>query len=319
MKTFRLTATALCLAVLAACSPQGQNSSKADTAASAAANPDLVRIATARGEAAVPLLPERIAVYDLGMLDTLQKLGIKPGASLDTVSLDYLKPAIENAQKAGTLFEPNYEVLNAYKPQLIITGSRTAKAFDELGKIAPVIEMTTDTANMRESTIQRIDDFARIFDKQAEADALKNEISQAYEAAKQAAQGKGRGLVIIVNNGKISAFGPESRLGGWIHRDLGVPTADENIKEGSHGQPVSFEYIKQQNPDWLFVLDRSAAIGEEGQAAKDVLDNPLVAETEAWKKGQVVYLLPGAYLAAGGAQNLIDGFNQLKDAFNAAK
>jgi hypothetical protein len=31
----------------------------------------------------------------------------------------------------------------------------------------------------------------------------------------------------------------------------------------------------------LFVLDRSAAIGEEGKAAKDVLDNPLVAEMTA--------------------------------------
>ena len=74
------------------------------------------------------------------------------------------------------------------------------------------------------------------------------------------------------------------------------------MKEGSHGMPVSFEYLKEKNPDWLFVLDRSAAIGEEGQAAKDVLNNPLVAETIAWKKGQVVYLDSGTYLAAGGAR-----------------
>jgi len=66
-------------------------------------------------------------------------------------------------------------------------------------------------------------------------------------------------------------------------------------------------------------LDRGAAIGEEGQAAKDVLNNPLVAETTAWKKGQVVYLVPETYLAAGGAQELLNASKQVADAFNAAK
>ena len=79
--------------------------------------------------------------------------------------------------------------------------------------------------------------------------------------------------------------------------------------------PISFEYIKEKNPDWLFVLDRSAAIGEEGKAAKDVLDNPLVAESTAWKKGQVVYLDSSAYLAAGGAQQLQTVAKQAAEAF----
>lgn len=304
---------------LSACSPQNQTAAPAASAAAAAIQGDTVRVATARGETAVPLKPERIAVYDLGMIDTLSKLGVPIGASIDESRLDYLQDAIKDAKKAGTLFEPNYEALNEYQPQLIITGSRTAKAFDELNKLAPTIEMTADTKNMKESAKQRIDAFAKIFDKQAEADKLKAEIDAAFDAAKQAAAGKGKGLVILVNGGKMSAFGPDSRLGGWLHRDIGIPAVDENIKEGSHGQPISFEYIKQQNPDWLFVLDRSAAIGEEGQAAKDVLNNPLVAETTAWKKGQVVYLVPETYLAAGGAQELLNSANQVKEAFAAAK
>lgn len=97
--------------------------------------------------------------------------------------------------------------------------------------------------HLKDSTKERIDALAQIFGKQAEADKLKAEINASFEAAK---------------------------------------AADSSIKEkGNHGQPVTFEYIKKTNPDWLFVLDRSAAIGEEGKAAKDVLDNPLVAETTA--------------------------------------
>ena len=137
--------------------------------------------------------------------------------------------------------------------------------------------------HLKDSAKERIDALAQIFGKQAEAEAdkLKAEINASFEAAK---------------------------------------AADSSIKEkGNHDQPVTFEYIKKTNPDWLFVLNRSAAIGEEDKAAKDVLDNPLVAETTAWKRGQVVYLPPETYLAAGGTQELLNVSKQVTEAFNAAE
>ena len=321
MKFRSVFMTLSCAFALAACG--GQDGSASGQAGSAAAEVPAgsVKVQTAHGEAVVPQNPERVAVYDLGAVDTLSKLGVKIGASVDSQNLAYLDAPLKDAVKAGTLFEPNYEALNAYNPQVIIIGSRMAKdkVSDELAKLAPTIDMTAQTDNMKESAKARIDAYGRIFGKQAEADALKAEIDKTFADAKAAAQGKGKGLVILVNAGKLSAFGPDSRLGGWIHRDIGVPSADEGIKEGSHGQPVSFEYIKEKNPDWLFVLDRSAAIGEEGQAAREVLNNPLVAQSTAWKKGQVVYLPPETYLAAGGAQELLNAGNLLKDAFSQAK
>ena len=321
MKFRSVFMTLSCAFALAACG--GQDGSASVQAGSAAAEvpSGSVKVQTAHGEAVVPQNPERVAVYDLGAVDTLSKLGVKIGASVDAQRLAYLDAPLKDAVKAGTLFEPNYEALNAYNPQLIVIGSRMAKdkVSSELAKLAPTIDMTAQTDNMKESAKARIDAYGRIFGKQTEADALKAEIDKTFADAKAAAQGKGKGLVILVNAGKLSAFGPDSRLGGWIHRDIGVPAADEAIKEGSHGQPVSFEYIKEKNPDWLFVLDRSAAIGEEGQAAREVLNNPLVAQSTAWKKGQVVYLPPETYLAAGGAQELLNAGNLLKDAFSQAK
>ena len=321
MKFHSVFMTLSCAFALAACG--GQDGSASVQAGSAAAEVPAgsIKVQTAHGEAVVPQNPERVAVYDLGAVDTLSKLGVKIGASVDAQRLAYLDAPLKDAVKAGTLFEPNYEALNAYNPQLIVIGSRMAKdkVSSELAKLAPTIDMTAQTDNMKESAKARIDAYAKIFGKQAEGDALKAEIDKTFADAKAAAQGKGKGLVILVNAGKLSAFGPDSRLGGWIHRDIGVPAADEAIKEGSHGQPVSFEYIKEKNPDWLFVLDRSAAIGEEGQAAREVLNNPLVAQSTAWKKGQVVYLPPETYLAAGGAQELLNAGNLLKDAFSQAK
>ncbi|WP_369582541.1 siderophore ABC transporter substrate-binding protein [Kingella oralis] len=328
----------LTLAALAACNPSQQQGSQANSASAASqaqggqANQDdkaplkahdiqgeKVTVQTARGEAVVPKNPQNVAVYDLGALDTLTALGVPVGATIDKSMLPYLKGAFDKAQHVGTLFEPNYEALGAFKPQLIIIGSRTAKAAQQLNELAPTIDMTADSKNLRTSAEERIDAYAQIFGKQAEADKLKADINKAFDEAREAAKGKGKGLVLIVSGGKLSAQSPNSRLGGWLHQDIGLEPVDTAMKEGSHGMPVSFEYIKEKNPDWLFVLDRSAAIGEEGKAAKDVLDNSLVAESTAWKKGQVVYLDSSAYLAAGGAQQLQTVAKQAAEAFKKAK
>ena len=328
----------LTLAALAACNPSQQQGSQANSASAASqaqggqANQDdkaplkahdiqgeKVTVQTARGEAVVPKNPQNVAVYDLGALDTLTALGVPVGATIDKSMLPYLKGAFDKAQHVGTLFEPNYEALGAFKPQLIIIGSRTSKAAQQLNELAPTIDMTADSKNLRTSAEERIDAYAQIFGKQAEADKLKADINKAFDEAREAAKGKGKGLVLIVSGGKLSAQSPNSRLGGWLHQDIGLEPVDTAMKEGSHGMPVSFEYIKEKNPDWLFVLDRSAAIGEEGKAAKDVLDNSLVAESTAWKKGQVVYLDSSAYLAAGGAQQLQTVAKQAAEAFKKAK
>ena len=319
----RKTAFALCCAAaLAACSQQNQTAADPQAAsavsAAVAENADGVTVETARGEVSVPQNPQRVAAYDLGMIDTLTALGVPVGAVPESIRLDYVNAAVKEAKPVGTLFEPDMEALNAFQPQLIITGSRTAKAYEQLSQLAPTIEMTADTTNMRQSAENRIDAFAKIFGKEAEAAKLKKAIDDSFASAKAAAEGKGKGLIILVNGGKMSAFGADSRF-GWIHKDVGVPTVDDDIKEGSHGQPVSFEYVKQQNPDWLFVFDRGAAIGQEGESAQKVLDNPLVAETNAWKNGHVVYLLPENYLAAGGAQQLLNSTKQVREAFEAAK
>lgn len=68
--------------------------------------------------------------------------------------------------------------------------------------------------HLKDSAKERIDALAQIFCKRAEAEAdkLKAEINASFEAAKAAALGKG--LVILVNGGKMSAFGTGSRLDG---------------------------------------------------------------------------------------------------------
>ncbi|WP_233141600.1 siderophore ABC transporter substrate-binding protein [Aggregatibacter actinomycetemcomitans] len=274
-----------------------------------------VTIPTARGEVTLDAPPAKIAVFDTGSLDTLQALGIKVDGAADVSKvLPYLKPTLEQAKNVGTIFEPNLEALNELKPDLIIVGTRTAKKFDDVSAIAKTVDLTDNGDKLIKSGIQRIDSFGKLFNKQAEADKLKAELETLFKQAKDAVKGKGNGLIILVNGGKISAFGKGYRL-SFIHEDLGVPMADPSINVSGHGQPISFEFIEKTNPDWLFVLDRISAIGQEGKGAKEVLDNELIRHTKAWKNGNIVYLSSASYLAPGGAEQLKMDLNNIKAAF----
>lgn len=315
-------------AALAACSTPPHTTAATPTTSQTATGS--LAIETTRGVVNINPNPQRVAVYDWGMLDTLTQLGVKVGATTDTQSLPIIpnaadtssmhivQNAVADAVRVGTLFKPNYEALRVYQPQLIITGSRTAEVYDELKQIAPTLEMTADTQSMRAGTEQRIDQFAAIFGKQAQAAQLKNRIDQAIRAAQAAAQGKGNGLVLIVNADKIYAVAPDSRVGSWIYRDVGIPMADATIPSGGRGKEVSFDDIKRINPDWLFVLDRNAAVSNANQAttAAQTLNNPLVRDTTAAQKGQIVYLLPTTYLAAGGAGSFIESLQHLTQALS---
>ena len=107
----RLTALAVCCSLaLGACSPKDSASNQnAQTASAAQTEGADLTVKTTRGDAKVPQNPERIAVYDLGMLDTLSKLGVKTGLSVDKNRLPYLDEYFKTTKPAGTLFEPDYE------------------------------------------------------------------------------------------------------------------------------------------------------------------------------------------------------------------
>ncbi|EHP13944.1 putative membrane transport solute-binding protein, partial [Neisseria meningitidis NM233] len=71
----RLTALTLCTVLaLGACSPKDSDSApqaKEQAVSAAQSESASVTVKTARGDVQIPQNPERIAVYDLGMLDTL--------------------------------------------------------------------------------------------------------------------------------------------------------------------------------------------------------------------------------------------------------
>lgn len=76
--------------------------------------------------------------------------------------------------------------------------------------------------------------------------------------------------------------------------------------DGRYGEVVSFEYIADADPDYIFVIDRDAARGSDEATAEATLDNPLVQGTKAAQNDNIVYLSPELWYVMGGGINNVD-------------
>ena len=126
---------------------------------------------------AVPKNPQRIAVADFSVLDTLDHwgLGERIVALPQTTALPYLPQYFKKSKKVtnhGTLKEIDLEGLMAAEPDVIFISGRLAKKYDELSKIAPVVFMTADhEKGTFKSFSDNLMNLAKIFGKEAAAQA----------------------------------------------------------------------------------------------------------------------------------------------------
>lgn len=268
----------------------------------ALASAETIEIQTAQGMVRVQAKPSRVAVFDMAALDTLDLLGVKAAGVPDRVFLPELKSAAAGGEVVGTLFEPNLEALSALDPDLIILGGRSSPKAKFTSRIAPTIDMTIDGQELVRDAEARLQAYGRLFGREQTAEQEKQKFNAAIVAARDAAKGKGRALIVMTNGPKISAFGLGSRF-GWIHSTLQIEPAVTTMAPSIHGEAVSFEFVRKADPDWLIVVDRAMAIGAGDNQARATLDNELVRDIRAWKSGRVIYL-PSAdlYIAGGGIQ-----------------
>ncbi|MCH2250256.1 MAG: siderophore ABC transporter substrate-binding protein [Cognatishimia sp.] len=278
---------------------------------------ETVTVETYRGPVDVAKNPETVLALDISAVDTLNALGVTIDGSINKMFVSYLDEVKNSATVVGTIHEPDFEVVASMSPDLIIAAGRSSKVAPDLAKLAPTIDMTVD-GDMVATSLAHLAAYGEIFGKEDEAAELKAEFEAKLDAAKEAIDGKGKALVIMTNGPKVSAYGKDSRF-GWLHANLGLPEAVENVAEATHGEAISFEFIRNANPDILIVIDRLAAIGRDGANAQTTLDNALVHETNAWKNGNVVYLDSApVYIAGTGIQSLMLSLDKFLAAFPAS-
>lgn len=278
---------------------------------------DALVIKHAQGEALFGSVPKKVAVFNVATLDIIDALNIPVSAvPQSNVHLpDFLsKYSDKSYTNIGTLFEPNYEVLSSINPDLIIAGGRATDAYPKLEKLAETISLDIDSNNFLASLTERTRQLGWIFEKEKEASKLIEDFNQKIEQLKPKTSTAGSALVIMINGGKMSAYGPKSRF-GFVFDVLGFQPATTFQEAGRHGNSVTSEFILSTNPEWLFVLDRDNAIGnKEAQSAQQVLNNELIRKTAAWQHNHIVYLDSTSMYIAGGIQTYSRLMDQIAEA-----
>ncbi len=286
---------------LAACGQQTDSKAASDNTSQAAG--EQIKLSSKAGDISIPANVSKIAVMDYTSLDTIVALGASdkviglPLSSAVPTSLASFKDG--KYADFGAVNNVNLEKLAAAQPQLVISADRLQKQTDALKQIAPTYHYSIDTNNYWQSFHEQTLNLAKIVGKTSEAEQKLKALDE--EAAKLSEKTKGKtALIVLVNNDKLMAFGQHSRF-GLIHDKLGFTPADASIKVGTHGQSISYEYITEKNPDYLFVIDRASAVTGKSGGAEAALNNDIIKQSKAAKENHIVYLdANNWYLMNGG-------------------
>lgn len=247
----------------------------------------------------VPADVKKAVVMDYGILDTIQSLGIDVEVAIPSGEAPSYLSGFSDATTIGSIKEPDLEAIFDFEPDVIFISGRQESFYDQLSEIAPTIFVSLDSTKYMEDFKSNTNIVASIFHKETEAnEAIETIEAQVEEVKTVTATKEDKALIVLTNDGSMSAYGPGSRF-GIIHDLLGVKAADDSIEVSTHGQEVSYEYISQINPDVLFVVDRTVVVGGTNLAAT-TLDNDLVNETNAAKNGKIISLDPELWYLSGG-------------------
>ena len=267
----------------------------------------------------VPYNPQRVAILDMAALDIIDNIGMgdRVVGSAST-SLDYLQDYVtnENIANLGTIKEADMEAVMECDPDIIFIGGRLSSIYDDLSEIAPVVYLQTDSKlGVIESTKQNAQTIASIFGKEKEITEKMTDFDTRISALQEFAKDKTT-VVGMATSGSYNLLGNDGRcsiIGNELgFENIGASATSEGQESGgstaTHGNETSFELIVDLNPDFMFVMDRDAAIGTDGaQLAKDIVENELVKQTDTYKNGHIIYLEhPAVWYTAEGGLTALD-------------
>ena len=176
--------------------------------------------------------------------------------------------------------------------------------------------MQKDNTNYVESMLNNINQLGEIFGVEEKAAEEVAKVEAKLAEVKTMVEEKGaKALTLMVSEGNLSVYGDQSRF-ALLYEGLGFKNVDDTIDDSTHGQTVTFEYIAEQNPEYLVVLDKDAISGGESTAA-NVLDNDIVKSTDAYKNDKIIYLTPAVWYTNDGGLNSI--YTMIEDVENGLK
>ncbi len=240
-------------------------------------------ITHALGKTELKAQPKRVVVLDVGELDNVVSLGIKPVGYAPTEGDDgipeYLSKAAGSPKNIGTINSLNLEAIAGLKPDLILGSQlRAEKLYPQLSKIAPTVFSIRPGFTWKENYLLN----ATALDKRAEAE---EKIAAYEDKAKQLGTdiGEKKPTVTMLRYmpDKIRLYAKASFI-GTILDDAGVPRP-KNQQINDLATEISPEKIDEADADWIF----TGVYGDVDKTKRDTAeDNPLWKKLGAVKNGQ---------------------------------
>lgn len=275
-----------------------------------------VKIKHVSGETEVNKKPQKVVVFDFGIYDSMQKLGL--GDKVVALPLShapaYVKGSIPaGMQNAGGMKEPNLAKIAELKPDLIVITGRQGKSYDELSKIAPTVNLGTDSKHYLDSVKANVNLIGELYGNQKAVEEQLAQLDKTITAAQDKAQkSNSKVLVLMHNNGSLIPSNQSVVYEVVKAQRAELPQSAEADK--SKRRVVDTKAIAQANPDVILIVDRSEAIGA-GKLDKTVFEDQNIQETKAYKNGKITYLQSDLwYLSGGGFVSLTEQVDAVANA-----
>ncbi|MFI6872435.1 ABC transporter substrate-binding protein [Streptomyces sp. NPDC050400] len=241
----------------------------------------------ALGKTELKQKPKRVVVLDVGELDNVVSLGIKPVGYAPTEGDDgipsYLKKDAGSPKNVGTINALNMEAIANLHPDLILGSElRAAKLYPQLSKIAPTVFSIRPGFTWKENYLLN----ASALDEKAKAEtnlaAYEKNVKQLGADVKKANDGKAPTVTMLrYMPDRIRLYAKASFI-GTILDDAGIPRP-KNQQINDLATEISPEKIDSADADWIFT-------GVYGDAKKtqraSAEDNPLWKKLGAVRNGQ---------------------------------
>ncbi|MFI8822810.1 ABC transporter substrate-binding protein [Streptomyces sp. NPDC053431] len=237
----------------------------------------------ALGRTEIPAAPKRVVVLDVGELDNVVSLGVKPVGYAPSEADDgipgYLKKDAGDPKPVGTINNLNLEAIANLQPDLILGSQlRAADKYDELSKIAPTVFSIRPGFTWKENYLLN----AAALDRTAEAKSkLAAYETKAEQLGKDIGPDKPTVSMVRYLPGKIRLYAKASFI-GTILEDAGLPRP-ANQRVDDLAVEVSPEKIDQADGDWIF----TGVYGDPKATKRDTAQaNPLWKNLRAVKAGR---------------------------------
>jgi len=246
--------------------------------------------------------PNRVVVLGYPAYDTLKVLGLEDSivAAPKKDQPDYIGGIKVDVKDVGSLHEPNLDVIKEVSPDLIISTGRASDSVSDLEKIAPVFNYAAETYSYWSSFREINTELGKILEKEDQVKQLIEQLDQHTKGVHDFNKDNtDRTLVLMLSKGNLKAFGKESRF-SLIYEELDFTPVSATFKAKAHGEEISYDQLAEIDPDRIFVIDRTAAITDDEDENKEMLNHSEIENTMAAKNNKLHVLTADLWYLGGG-------------------